>query len=489
MSETNVSARAGRDYLMLIGGERVAARSGATTRVLNPTTGLAIAEVPEASSVDVDRAVAAAYRAFASWRRTNARHRADLLMTIAARVRERVEELAYLDALDCGNPINAMREDVLRSASSIEYYAGLALEVKGATVPATAENLHYTRREPYGVVARILAFNHPFLFAAGSLGPILATGNTLVLKPAPQTPLSALVLGEIVSEVLPDGVVNIVTGGAEAGSALVRHERVRRIQFTGSLPTGRAILREAAASDVLKQVTLELGGKNPLIVFPDADLDAVARGVIDGMNLTKCQGQSCGSTSRVFAHRDVRSELVEQVHRLVAEIAVGDPLEETTDMGPLVSVEHHARVMGFVESGLGSGARLVYGGRRPDDESLRAGNFVLPTLFDEVDPSSRLATEEIFGPVISTIPWDDEEEMFEAVNASQYGLTASIWTNDLKKAIGAAHRVEAGTVTVNGVSRWKGMPFGGYKNSGLGRQNDIDEMYSFTQVKSVNVMI
>ncbi len=474
---------------MLIGGEWSGSSTGAELESIDPTTGEVLAKVPSASPSDVDRAVRAAHASSKTWARVDARERAALLTEIAGRIRSRAEELAYLDSLDCGNPLKAMREDVLRSASSLEYYAGLVLEVRGTTVPATSANLHYTRREPYGVVARILAFNHPFLFAAGSLGAILGTGNALVLKPAPQTPLSALVLGEIVSEILPDGVVNIVTGGAEAGSALVRHPLVRRIQFTGSLGTGRAILRDAAAGDVVKHVTLELGGKNPLIVFPDADVEKAARGVIDGMNLTKCQGQSCGSTSRVLAHRDVQPALVEGLKRELARIRLGVPTEEDTDMGPLVTREHQARVLGFIRSGVEQGARLQHGGEPPNEEALKAGAFVEPTLFDEVTPEMTIASEEIFGPVMSVLTWTEPEEMLRIANDSQYGLTASIWTRDLSLALRTAHGIEAGTVTVNGVSRWKGMPFGGYKNSGLGRQNDLDEMMSFTQVKSVNVML
>lgn len=474
---------------MLIGGEWSGSSTGTELESIDPTTGEVLAKVPSASPSDVDRAVRAAHASSKKWARVDARERAALLTEIAGRIRSRAEELAYLDSLDCGNPLKAMREDVLRSASSLEYYAGLVLEVRGTTVPATSANLHYTRREPYGVVARILAFNHPFLFAAGSLGAILGTGNALVLKPAPQTPLSALVLGEIVSEILPDGVVNIVTGGAEAGSALVRHPLVRRIQFTGSLGTGRAILRDAAAGDVVKHVTLELGGKNPLIVFPDADVEKAARGVIDGMNLTKCQGQSCGSTSRVLAHRDVQPALVEGLKRELARIRLGVPTEEDTDMGPLVTREHQARVLGFIRSGVEQGARLQHGGEPPNEEALKAGAFVEPTLFDEVTPEMTIASEEIFGPVMSVLTWTEPEEMLRIANDSQYGLTASIWTRDLSLALRTAHGIEAGTVTVNGVSRWKGMPFGGYKNSGLGRQNDLDEMMSFTQVKSVNVML
>lgn len=473
-------------YHCLIGGELVPAVSGKTLVTINPATGEKLADVPACDAHDVHRAVLAAQNAFASWKKLTPVDRAAYLRRFAEQLRARAETYAMLDALDLGSPLQFMSKDVASAAALNDYYAGLAPEIKGETIPATAETLNFTIREPFGVVARITPFNHPILFAARIAAPLIA-GNTLVLKPAEQAPLSALEMAHDVKEIFPPGVVNILTGdGPNAGAPLVRHPLVRRIHFTGSVEIGREIMR--AAADLLKTVTLELGGKNPMIVFPDADLEKAVAGAFNGMNYCWSQGQSCGSTSRLFLHADIQDEFLARLVEKVRSVRIGLPADESTEMGCLVSRKHFDKVMSYIELGKKQGARLVAGGGRPPQPELARGYFVMPTIFDQVKQTMRLAQEEIFGPVQAVLTWRDEKELIQMVNGVLYGLTASIWTRDFAAAYRLAREIEAGYIWINDSSRhFPGVPFGGWKQSGFGREESLADLLSYTQLKSFNV--
>ncbi|MEE8177780.1 MAG: aldehyde dehydrogenase family protein [Acidobacteriota bacterium] len=473
-------------YYCLVGGELAEAASGKTFSTCNPSTGEKLAEIPDGDERDIDRAVQAAQKAFPQWRKMTAAERGGICRRFAERLRARAEVYATLDALDCGSPLTAMRRDVASAAAQIEYFAGLGPEIKGETIPSGSQSLHFTLREPFGVVGRIIPFNHPILFAARIAAPLMA-GNTVVLKPAEQTPLSALEMACDAKEIFPPGVVNIVTGdGSRAGAALVKHPAVRRIAFTGSVEVGREIMR--AAADGLKTISLELGGKNPMIVFPDANLEQAVNAAFNGMNYCWSQGQSCGSTSRLFLHLDLHDEFLDRLVEKVKAVRMGLPHEEATQMGCLVSQQQFDKVMSYIELGKKEGASLVAGGGKPSDPALQRGYFVEPTVFDRVDYRMRLAQEEIFGPVQSVLIWKDEKELVAMVNSVMYGLTASIWTRDFPTAYRMASEVEAGFVWINDSSRhFAGVPFGGYKQSGLGREECLADLLSYTQVKSVNV--
>jgi acyl-CoA reductase-like NAD-dependent aldehyde dehydrogenase len=477
-----------RDWRMLIGGELVPAAEGATYVTIDPSTEEEIVAVPAASRQDVERAVTAAVGAAEDWGRTDLRERARLVRRVADILLEHELELATLDALDGGNPVTAMRGDVRIAAEITRMFADCALELRGETIPAQAGSVHYTVREPYGVVARIVPYNHPLMFAAGRAAAPLVAGNCVVMKAPDQTPLSALRLGELLADVLPPGVLGIVTGaGTVAGDALVRHPDVRRIGFIGSVPTGRAIQRAAAESGV-KHVTLELGGKNSLLVFEDADPQDAAAGAIRGMNFHWTGGQSCGSTSRLLVHESLAERVVEDVCRLAGEVRVGAPLDPRTEMGPMVSGAHRDRVLDLVEAGTREGASLLTGGVRPEGAGFDRGFFVAPTVFGGVEPGTRLAQEEAFGPILSVLTFRDEDEAVRIANGTAYGLTASIWTADVRRAHRVAHRLEAGYIWVNTAStHYWGTPFGGYKDSGIGREEGVEELLSMTQTKTVNI--
>jgi betaine-aldehyde dehydrogenase len=469
---------------LYIGGRWVAAAAGQRFESLNPATGERLGEVPLAAEADVDRAVQAAKKAFPEWARVPLRERARCLELLARRIVEHTEELALMDSVDSGNAIAGMRGDMTWTADTLNYFAGLITEIKGETSSHGPRHLNFTRRQPYGVVAKINPFNHPFRFCAEKAAAPLAAGNTVVIKGSEQAPLSSLRLGELCEGVFPPGVVNVLTGAGQTGSALVRHPDVSRIGFVGSVPTGRAIAREAA--ELLKPVTLELGGKNPIIILPDADPTKAATAAIKGMNMNR-QGQSCSSTSRVLVHRSLHKGVVEELVRQAEALPVGFPWLETNELGPIVSERQWKRVLEFIESGKREGARLVTGGGRPPDPQLAQGWFIAPTIFDEVTPAMRIGREEIFGPVMSVMPWDDYEAMLALANGLEYGLTAAIVTNDLAKAMETAERVEAGYVWINATGRYIGAPYGGWKQSGLGQEECFDELVGYTRLKNVNM--
>ena len=453
----------------------------------NPATGASLGMVATAGAEDVDMAVQAAHQAFAFWKHTLPRERSDMLRRFASVLRDHAGELALIDAADCGNPVKALANDAIMAAGQADLFAGLAGEAKGSTIPMGPDRLNFTLREPYGVCARIVAYNHPLLFVAGKAAAPLAAGNTVIMKAPPQAPLSAYRLAELAGDIFPPGVFNIVSGGVECGEALTRHERVPVVTLIGSVPTGRAIMR--GASDRLKHLLLELGGKNALIVYPDANLPKAVEGAINGMNFAWC-GQSCGSTSRLFIHESVFDEVLEGVVAAARQIKPGIPTDPATAMGCLVSEAQYDRVMRYIGIALEEGARLVTGGKRPADAALSRGFFIEPTIFADTRFDMRVAQEEIFGPVLCVIKWRDEEEMYRQVNSVDYGLTASVFTTSLASAHHAAARLEAGYVWINNSSmHFPGAPFGGYKQSGIGREESIDELLEFTQMKNVNITV
>jgi betaine-aldehyde dehydrogenase len=475
-----------RPWRMLIGGELVTAQAGQTMPVIHPGDESVVARIPLGDASDVDSAVTAALTASPGWSKTLLSERAMVLASLADLVLAHGAELAWLDTLDNGSPIAVMRHDYQMAADQLRYFAGLAPQLRGQTLPAPHHNaIDFTLREPFGVVGRLIPFNHPLMFAASRIAAPLLAGNTVVLKPSELTSLSALRLGELAQNLVPPGVLNVVTGtGQTAGDALVAHPDVPRIAFTGSEATGRRILARAAASPAVKTVTLELGGKNPLIVFPDADLPAAVDGALRGMNF-RWQGQSCGSTSRLFVHRSVYPDFIADLAARMASLTIGDPLLETTDVGPLVSQAHYDRVRRYIDLGRSDPALdLVTGGTAVE----RPGYFVPPTLFTSETPHGPLFTEEIFGPVLVAAPFDDYDHAIALANGVPVGLTASVWTTSLHTAMVAVRDLRAGYVWVNHSSEHiAGAPFGGVKNSGLGREESLEEVESYTQLKNVYI--
>ena len=469
---------------LYIGGQWVPGRTGKTVASHNPATGEVLGEVPWADASDVNRAVGAAKSAFAQWRKAPPDQRARCLEQLAGRILENAEELALLDALDSGNAITGMRGDMKIAADSLRYFAGLVRQIKGETLINGPGHVNFTIRQPYGVVAKINAFNHPFRFCAEKVAAPLAAGNCVVVKQPEQAPLSGLRFGELCDGLFPPGVVNIITGDAVAGSALVRHPDVHRIAFIGSVETGRIIAREAAEG--IKEVSLELGGKNPMIIFPDADPQRAAQMAVKGMNMNR-QGQSCSSTSRIFVHKLLHDQVVKHLVAEVEKLPVGFPWQEEFEVGPVVSQEQFDRVMNYIEVGKQQGARLLTGGGKPSGEMYERGHFVAPTVFDDVRPEMRIAQEEIFGPVMSVLTWDDYDQMIEQANGVIYGLTAAMVTNDLAKAMETAERIEAGYIWINSSGRYLGAPYGGWKQSGIGREESLDELLSYTQIKNINM--
>jgi betaine-aldehyde dehydrogenase len=472
---------------MLIAGKLTAAAGGEWLDAVEPATENVIGRVAAGDGRDVTAAVDAAEAAWQEWFRAGNDARRRCLQTLADRIDEAADEIVDLEVRDSGNTVDKVRADVDKTISGIRHITEIASEAKGTTVPGDGDHLHMTLREPYGVVARIVPFNHPIMFGASRIAAPLMAGNAVVLKAPEQASLSIGRLAEICEDVFPPGVVNIVTGlGVPVGDALVRDPRVRRVAFTGSVPTGLAIMRAAGESSV-KALSLELGGKNPFVVLPDADIEQAAKGAVSGMNFA-WQGQSCGSTSRVLVHRDRYEAFVEQVGDRVRGLRVGDPGDAKTDMGPVVTREHLARVRGFVEAAPAQGAKLLAGGGRPTGDAFDRGYWIEPTAFAGVDPSSSLFQDEIFGPVMAITPYRDLEEAIGLANGVQYALTASIWTSDLDAALRLATRIRAGYVWVNEVSRrYRGLPFGGFDNSGIGREEGLEEILSYSAPKTVNL--
>jgi acyl-CoA reductase-like NAD-dependent aldehyde dehydrogenase len=472
-------------YPLFIGGEWRDGEKGAAAASVDPSTGEQMARVTEGTAADMDAAVEAAAAAASTWGETAWADRAAALQRLAERLEAEAEFFADLDVVDAGMPIRGSRRDVSNACTYLRYFASLASELKGQSIPVAGDSVDLTLRHPFGVVGRIVPFNHPLQFAAAAIAAPLAAGNTVVLKPAEQTPISSLHLAALAAEVLPAGAVNVVTGGVEAGSSLVGHPRVRRIGFTGSVATGAAVLREAA--DQIKVVSLELGGKNPLIVLPDVDPEHAAELATIGMNLQRTAGQSCGSTSRVYLHEDLHDAVLERLVARFGELRVGDPREESTDVGPLAYAAHAGRVRAAIGGALEEGAELRAGGAEPP-RGAASDCFVQPTVLAGVEDSMAVAHEEIFGPVVSVLRWREEADVLARANALELGLTANVATNDLSAALRLSRGLEAGYVWVNGKGqRPFGAPFGGWKLSGLGEENSLGELLSYTRTKNVNL--
>ncbi|RVT91332.1 aldehyde dehydrogenase family protein [Sphingomonas crocodyli] len=472
---------------MLIGGEFVTGSDWIEST--SPATEELLGRVPAGTAEHVDMAVRAAAAAQPAWAALSVWERGVKLRATAAAIRARADEVKQLEAQDSGNTISNLNGDLYKAANQLEYFAGLATEMKGETVPASAANLHFTLRQPYGVVGRIVPFNHPYMFATANLAAPLTAGNTVIVKSPETSPLSATIMAEIVRETLPAGVVNLLSGfGMPVGDAIARHPQVRRIGFTGSVATGLAIQR-AAAETCVKHVSLELGGKNPLIVMPDADVEQAMRIAVAGMNFAWA-GQSCGSTSRILVHESLYNRAVEIASALLDAIVVRDPLDPASQMGPLNSRGHHARVLQHVANAHQDGARLVAGGERPAGDSFKRGFWLRPTLFADVTPDMRIARDEVFGPVMAIMPWSDLDTAIRIANDSDYGLTAGIVTNHIGDALRTAKRIESGVVTINGSAmHFVGMPFGGTKDSGIGGEEALEELLSYTHAKSVHIIL
>ena len=485
---TSLDPRLPAQRALYFGGAWQPSSSGRFLDVECPSTGESLGRVADADAADVARAVASARAGFEAWRDVPPAERSRAVRAAAAVIREHAQELAWLDAVDCGVAFQAMLHDAMVSADYLDYFAGLATELKGSTIPVGPGWLNYTVREPLGVIVRIGAFNHPLLFVAAKAGAPLAAGNSLIVKPADQTPLSALRIAELWDGLFPPGVFNVVTGGRETGASLVAHPGVAKVGLIGSVAAGRAVMSGASAT--IKKLTLELGGKNALIACADATSDEVAEGVVRGMNFRYANGQSCNSTSRVYLHDAIHDAALPQIVARVAALRVGIPMDSATDMGCLSSQAQLDKSLHYVRIGPEEGARLLYGGKRPADPALARGYFLEPTVFADVRDDMRIAREEIFGPVVSILRWSDERDVIARANALEFGLTASIWTHDIDRALRLASRVEAGYVWINGASTHHvGAPFGGYKQSGSGREESIDELLECTQLKNVMVTL
>jgi len=473
-----------------IGNAWADAKSGATFETTNPATGETITAVAEGDAPDIDRAVDAARTALANpaWKAISPHKRAQLLWKLADAIEANTDELARLETQDNGKPFfESKYADLGLVIEVYRYFAGLADKVHGATVPVKGAFLNYTLREPVGVVGCITPWNFPLSMASWKVAPALAMGNTVVLKPAEQTPLTALRLGELAAEVgFPEGVLNVVPGfGQTAGAALVRHPRVDAIAFTGSTEVGKTVMRDAA--ETLKKVSLELGGKSPNVVFADADLKAAVKGATGGIFYGK--GEVCAAGSRVLVERSVYDEFVDAFAQSAERMVVGDPMDKGTRLGAIVSEKQLDRVMGYVEAGKADGARLVTGGERTTVDGK--GNFVTATVFADVDVDMKIAQEEIFGPVAAVIPFDDMDDAITKANQTIYGLAAGVWTRDIGKAHRMAAEIKAGTVWVNTYNQYDAAsPFGGFKQSGFGRDLGSESaLEKYTQVKSVWVAL
>jgi aldehyde dehydrogenase (NAD+) len=473
---------------MYIDGLWVDSRSGETFSTINPATTEPLAYVPRGNATDIDLAVRAARTAFESseWREIVPAERGRMLFKISQLIREQKNELAYLETLDNGKPLMQAQVDVEVAARYFEYYAGVADKILGETIPVRPEIFNFTLREPLGVTAHIVPWNYPIQIASRSLAPALAAGNTVVIKPAEDTPLTALRLAAICEAAgIPPGVVNVVTGyGAEAGAALAAHPDIDHITFTGSVTTGTSVMK--AAAENIKPVTLELGGKSPNIVFSDANLDDAAQWVI--RSITQNAGQTCSAGSRLLVERSIKESFVAKVSEHMKQLRIG-PGIENSDIGPIISEKQLRRIESYINLARQEGVSIRLGGQRVKE----AGNgfFFEPTILDSVSPDSRLAQEEIFGPVLVVLPFDTIEEALSLANNTEYGLVTGIWTSNLNKAHWLANRVRSGQVFINNYGAGGGveMTFGGYRKSGFGREKGLEALKHYTQVKNVAVKI
>ena len=482
-----VEANTPRKYQLFIDGQWVDAESGKTFTTPNPATGENLAEVSEADKADIDKAVSAARRAFeGKWSKMSARDRGRILYKLSKLIEEHSSELAALETADNGKPIKeSTYVDLPQVAENFEYFAGWATKIEGETIPVPGQMFNYTLREPVGVCGQIIPWNFPLLMAAWKLAPALAAGNTVVLKPAEQTPVTAMELGKLIQEAgFPEGVVNIVPGyGETAGAALAAHPGIDKIAFTGSTEVGKLIAK--AASENLTKVSLELGGKAPNIVFADADMDQAVSGAMMGIFFN--QGQVCCAGSRLFLEEKVKDEFLEKLKDRAARINVGDPMDKGTNMGPQVSEEQLSRIKSYVDVAQKEGATMLAGGESPKLEgAFQNGYFFQPTIFSDVNNQMRVAQEEIFGPVVSVITFRDEDDLIKQANDTIYGLSAGIWTRDITRAHRFAKEIKAGVIWINTFNMFNAAsPFGGFKQSGYGREMGKHALEMYTHVKSV----
>ncbi len=485
IAATKAQIRPGK---LLINGQWTDASDGKTFATVNPATGEELTQIASATTADVDRAVTAARKAFddpnGAWQKMTAAERGKLLWRIADLIEKNIDEVAELETLDNGKPIFESRYvDVPTVCEVFRYYAGWATKVTGETINSRPNAFTYTLREPLGVVAAIVPWNFPLLLASWKIAPALACGNTVIWKPASQTALSALRVGELMLEAgVPPGVVNILPGsGPVVGMGLVRHPGVDKVAFTGSTAVGKEVMRGAA--DTIKRVTLELGGKSPNIVLADANMDEAVKGATTGIFYGK--GEVCAAGSRLFVERKVHDEFMTKLVDRAQKLKPGDPLDPKTRLGAIVSEQQMNTVLGYIEAGKSEGAKLVAGGKRANVDGGK-GYFLEPTIFDAVDNQMKIAQEEIFGPVLATIPFDDVEHVAELANRNIYGLAAAVWTSDVKKAHAIVRKLKAGTVWVNAYNLYDvALPFGGYKQSGFGRELGAEAIQHYTEVKSV----
>ena len=476
---------------MMIGGQSVDAADGQTFEIVNPATGAVIATAPLGGKTDVDLAVAAAQKAFEDpkgWATWAAGKRGRTLAKFAALIKDRSEELAWLETRNVGKPIGSSRGEIIGASLVFDYYAGAANKVFGQTIPVSKPGLDLTLREPIGVVGLIVPWNFPLLMASWKLGPALAAGNTCILKPASLSPMTALRIGELALEAgIPAGVLNVVTGpGGTAGAAIAAHPGIGKVAFTGETTTGQEIMR--LASNNVKKISLELGGKSPNVIYADANLERFASespySVFDNC------GQDCCARSRILVERSVHDQVVELFAAATRKVKVGNPEDEATEVGTLVSFKQRDRVRDYIEIGLGEGATLVVGGDAPDDAALAGGAYLMPAVFDGVNNDMRIAREEIFGPVVSIIPFDTEEEAIRLANATPYGLAGSIWSSDIGKALRTAKGIQAGVLSINSNSSvHTEAPFGGYKMSGIGRELGMSAIELYTETKNIFIDI
>ena len=474
---------------LLIGGSWRHGEAEKTFDIVEPASSRVMAKAAAASAADVDAAVQAARSAFEAggWSNAAASARAKVLYRIAELIRSNLERLATLEARNAGKPIRDARDEVLGAAQCFEYYAGAATRIFGETIPVTAPGLDFTLREPVGVVGLIVPWNFPLMIAAWKVAPALAAGNATILKPASYTPLTAIELGRLALEAgLPDGILNIVTGpGGITGNALAGHPGVDKIAFTGETATGVSILQQAAPN--ITRVSLELGGKSPNIVFADADLQKAAAGTV--ASVFGNAGQDCCARSRAFVARSIAEEFDQRVAEASRRLKLGDPLDEGTEMGPLISLKQRERVQGYIEIGQAEGARLLTGGAVPGG-ALAAGSYLEPAVFDRAGNKMRIAQEEIFGPVLTIIPFEEEDEVIRMVNDSPYGLSGSLWTRDIGRALRVARSIKTGVLSINSTkSVHQEAPFGGYKRSGIGRELGMHALQLYTEVKNIFISL
>ena len=455
-----------------------------TYEVINPSNNTVLANIPISSPEELELAVQSAATAQKEWAKVDIKKRADLILQLCSRIEDRVEEFALMDTYNAGNAITFARKDVLQAVDNMKYFAGLVREVKGETFSMEPKHLNFSRQQPYGIVLKINSFNRPFRWCAEKLAAPILMGNAVIIKNSEQAPISSLKFCELLDGLFPDGLINVVTGGADSGSFLVKHPLIKRIAVISSVQTGVAIAKDAAP--LLKNISLELGGKNPLIVFEDADIDFAVDLTIKGMRFDT-KGESCSSPSRILVHKKLHDKYLETLIAEVKKIPVGLPWIDTNVVGPVVSKKQFESVNAFIQSGIAEGAKLELGGNSPTSTELKDGFFINPTIFSKVTPAMKIANEEIFGPVISVMSWDSYDEMMSIANSTAYGLTAGIVTNSLSDAMKTAEEIQCGYVWINAAGRYAGATYGGWKLSGLGVEECFDELKSYTKTKNINM--